>query len=257
MEVLSLVVDDDAWKDVTDEQIERSRRYFSGMAKLAWSHSCSILMGCPKWPTSETSSASGVFLKVRGRHFLATAFHVIEGFDEMRKMRGHVHFQVGELELCPFHSLAYHNKSDDLAIMEIQPWQVQEVGSTPFVAEPNWPPPSPLRGQLVQFCGYARINRKDGEAGLIDSTVLPLVGVVSASSESHFAIRIEREKYRWDGDCLLPPNESFLGGMSGGPAMLLTKTDANLVGIVSEGSEAFDIVRFTPLSRVPWLEITT
>ena len=107
-------------------------------------------------------------------------------------------------------------------------------------------------GQRIQFCGFARINRGDGEAGAIDTTVLPLTALVENSSNKHFSVSIERYQYRWSGECLLKRHQSFLGGMSGGPALLLNDPTFPLVGMVCEGNEAFDLVYFRPLSLVPW-----
>jgi hypothetical protein len=81
---------------------------------------------------------------------------------------------------------------------------------------------------------------------------LPLTAEVSNSSREQFSARIERDTYRWDGECLLKPHQAFLGGMSGGPVLLLNDPDFPLIGIVSQGIEAFDLVNFRPLSLVPW-----
>jgi hypothetical protein len=107
-------------------------------------------------------------------------------------------------------------------------------------------------GQQIQFCGYARINRVDGEAGEVNSTVLPLIAEISNCDDTHFSVVIEREKYRWHGDCLLRPDQKFLGGMSGGPALLLDDPNFPVIGVVSEGHDDFGIVYFRPISLVPW-----
>jgi len=248
-------VDADIWEGVTDEQILQSKRFFDRVARLAWSYSCSILLGCPLKPTRDAKSGTGAFLRVGYQHFVVTARHIVTWYGEMLGQMDHVHFQIGDLTLNPFARLAYEDATTDIAVLAIAPSEVAAVGGTPYIATDGWPPAPPKVGQQIQFCGYARINRVDGEAGTIDSTVLPLIAKVSNSSDRHFSVHIERDQYRWEGECLLKPHQAFLGGMSGGPALLLADPGYPLIGIVCEGSEAFEIVYFRPLSLVPWMQI--
>jgi hypothetical protein len=244
----------DVWSGLSPDEIERSKQFYDGTARMAWSYSCSILIGCPREPTEFTSSATGVFLRLGQKHFVVTARHVVSGYEEMLRKMGHAHFQIGQLTVCPQCRLALDDTINDIAIIRIEPPEVAEVGRTPYVVD-DWPLPSPKVGQQIQFCGYARINRVDGDSGQIDSTVLPLIADVSNASESHFSVRIERDKYRWQGERLLQSDQAFLGGMSGGPALLLNDPSFPLVGIVSEGNESWDIVYFRSLATVPWNQL--
>ena len=76
----------------------------------------------------------------------------------------------------------------------------------------------------------------DGEEGTINSTVLPSTVEVSNSNYTSFSARIERDQFRWDSECLLEPDQDFLGGMSGGPVLLLNDPSFPLIGIVPEGN---------------------
>jgi hypothetical protein len=245
----------DVWIDASPQQEERYRAFGERMARLAWSYSCSILIGCASRPTQDAKNATGVSLEVSGRNYLLTALHVVDWYREKIKGGSHTHFQVGDLSLCPDCRMVYEDAVNDLAVLWLRPGEVRLVGQTPFIARDDWPPLSPKVGNTVQFCGYARINRVDGAAGQIDSTVLPLIATVANSSEHHFSVRIPREDYRWDGRCLLRPDQAFLGGMSGGPALVLDDPRYPLAGIVSQGHDQYDIVRFSCLSGVPWREL--
>jgi len=83
---------DDPWKDVTPAQIEKSRAFFEKVARLAWSYSCSILLGCPQRPTQEAKSGTGAFVLFGGEYFVVTAYHIVARYGEMLKETGHVHF---------------------------------------------------------------------------------------------------------------------------------------------------------------------
>lgn len=242
----------DPWKDLTADQVERSRAFFSKVARLAWSYSCSVLLGCPQRPTPEAKSGTGTFVHFRGEHFVVTAYHIVSKYKEMLKQTEHVHFQIADLTVNPLHRLAYADTKADVAVIAIAPHEAAAVGSNPYIAPDDWSPTAPAVGQQIQFCGYARINRVDGVQGTIDSTVLPLTAEIHNSTPERFSVHIERHKYRWDGECLLKPDQAFLGGMSGGPALLLNDPRYPLIGIVCEGNDAFDLVYFSPLSLVPW-----
>lgn len=244
--------DHEIWNGVSEEQIERSRAYFDRTARLAWSYSCSILIGCPRQPTVNACSGTGVFIKLGNDHFVLTARHVVTGYEEMLVKRHHAHFQIGQLTVCPSCRLLHDDTVNDLAVLAIAPAEVAEVGSTPYVIDASRPLPLPKVGQQIQFCGYARINRVDGDAGEVNSTVLPLIAEISNCGDNHFSAVVEREKYRWAGECLLRPDQKFLGGMSGGPVLLLDDPNLPLVGVVSEGHDEFGIIYFRPVSLVPW-----
>jgi hypothetical protein len=154
--------------------------------------------------------------------------------------------------VCPSCRLVYEDVANDLAVLALAPVEAAEVGNTPYVADTHRVPPNIQVGQHIQFCGYARINRVDGAAGEINSTVLPLIGKISNFDDTHFSVVVEREKYRWHGDCLLRPEQKFLGGMSGGPALLLDDPSFPLIGVVSEGNDDFGIVYFRRVSLVAW-----
>lgn len=246
---------DGPWKNLTPAQIEKSRAFFDNVARLAWSYSCSILLGCPQRPTSEAKSGTGAFVRFGGEHFVVTANHIVARYQELLGEMGHVHFQIADLTVNPLCRLAYVDARADVAVIAIAPHEAAAVGPHPYVASDAWPPASPLVGKQIQFCGYARINRVDHEQGTIDSTVLPLTAEVHNSTPERFSVHIERHKYRWDGECLLKPDQGFLGGMSGGPALLLDDPNFPLIGIVCEGNDAFDLVYFTPMSLVPWQQL--
>src|ERR1700722_18749393 len=240
----------DIWKDVTPNQEAQARAFYDRVARLAYSYSCSILIGCPRQPTVNTKNATGVLLKIGGEHYVVTACHVVTRYGELLEAGEHLHFQIGDLTLNPLMRLAYADTTTDIAVIAIAPYEVAAIGRVAYVATDGWPPLPPRVGQHIQFCGFARINRVDGEAGTINSTVLPLTAEVSNSDDERFSVRIERDQYRWDGECLLKPNQAFLGGMSSGPVLLLNDPNFPLVGIVSEGNDAFDVVYFRPLSLV-------
>src|ERR1700733_13806109 len=135
--------EEDVWAGVSAERIERSRAYFERVARLAYSYSCSILLGCPQRPTTDTRNGTGVFLRVDDQHYVVTARHVVTAYVEMRSAIDHVHFQIGDLTIDPIWRLAYEDKATDVAVIDIKPEEVQAIGRTPFIATADWPVRAP------------------------------------------------------------------------------------------------------------------
>jgi len=128
---------DDPWKDLTPAQIEKSRAFFSKVARLSWRYSCSILLGCPQQPTREAKSGMGTFLRFCREHFVVPACHIVAKYAEMLQETGHVHFQIADLTVNPLQRLAYANEKTDVAVIAIAPHEAAAVGSSPCSARDN------------------------------------------------------------------------------------------------------------------------
>jgi S1-C subfamily serine protease len=85
------------WGSLPPEEQARRVAYYDRTARRAYDHCCSILIGCPHEPATQTRSATGVLIKVEAQHYLLTAAHVVEGFADRLEQRP-AHFQVGQLE---------------------------------------------------------------------------------------------------------------------------------------------------------------
>jgi hypothetical protein len=238
---------------MTPAEKERHLAYYDRTARTAYSHCCSILIGCPHRPTAETNSATGVFLLLDDHHYLITASHVIGGFANKLLHDPPAHFQIGSLVFNPLNRIVFQDQENDLVVLAVDADQVPYVGQTPYQPVGAWPPTPPPEGAYVQLTGFAAANRINGPRGNIESFSLHMTGVAMVTHNGNFFVRIEREGVPTDNVHLaVSPGES-LGGMSGGAVMLFFQEPLPLIGIISEMSDLMDAVRVSAAShlRIP------
>ena len=165
-------------------------------------------------------------------------------------------FQLGNSAIELERQLIDQNHDRDIATILIDEEQLEEIlggdeiGSDVF-APKTWPPPRPTLQDCVTFGGFPGVLREiKSFQDLIFGTWSCAISQVHSSSERQFATHFERKQWeRAYGDPILM-NLAVLGGMSGGPAFVLREMHWDLVGIVKEYHEAFDIVFFASLASV-------
>ena len=227
---------------------ERHIAYYDRTARAAYSHCCSILIGCSRRPCTQANSATGVFVLVNEHHYLLTASHVIDGFANKLAKDPPAHFQVGNLVVNPLNRLVFQDSKRDLAVIAIDNREVADIVHIPYRPVDVWPPAMPNAEAFVQLTGFAAANRINHEPDRIESFSLHMTGHVMPANDGVFFVRIERDGIATDEVHLaVPPGES-LGGMSGGPVMLFFAEPLPLVGIISAMSELMDSIRVSALT---------
>jgi hypothetical protein len=177
------------------------RRLEDHISRLAFSYTAGIVLAPPDAAivaANTVVSGGGFVLKLERGCFLCTAWHVVEQWLSRRAAGEAVGFQVGELGLSAGERLAWKNEDDDLAFLHLLPEELPRIGVQPY--EPAvWPPSQPRSGEYVVIV-TARLE----------------VGEVRERSVL----------------CSLERDDLDLGGMSGGPVMLVGNLIHPIVGIV-------------------------
>src|ERR1700733_4525666 len=105
------------WDQLTPAERDRRIKYYDRTARNAFSHCCSILIGCPQKSTIQARSATGTLLLLKGHHYLLTANHVLEGFAKKLTHEWPVHFQIGDLVINPWSRVVYQSSEDDIVLL--------------------------------------------------------------------------------------------------------------------------------------------
>jgi len=241
------------WNRMSQADRDRHIAYYDRTARAAYSHCCSILIGCPHRPSAEANNATGVFLQLDRDHYVLTAQHVVDGFVKKVTEDWPAHFQVNNLVLNPLRRVVFSDPHNDLALLAIDSSEVGEIGKTPYRPVGEWPTAPPKEGAFVQLTGFAKANRINGDSGRVENFSLHMAGYVMPQHSGNFGVRIERDGIPTENvDLAVPPGKS-LGGMSGGPVMLLGPEPLPLLGVISEMSGMMDTVFVSSVThlRIP------
>jgi hypothetical protein len=240
---------EDFWNQLSQPERDRRIAYYDRTARRAYSHCCSILIGCPLKPITLTRSGTGVHISVDSHDYVITAGHVVEELRTQLKL-GPAHFQIGQLVINPWSRIVYEDKKADIVVIAIDSEEVVALGSTSYKPVGKWPPAPPKDGDFVHLCGFAAANRKNGMQGTINSFSLHLFGQVAMGLNETFFVTIDRTGIPTENVGLLPSPGTPLGGMSGGPVMLHFDEPLPLIGVTTQMSCLVDAIGVYALSSI-------
>jgi hypothetical protein len=238
----------------TAEQ-ERRRGLEDQLSRLAFSYAAGVLLAPPDAPMVPDASAmfsgSGFVLKLERGCFLCTAWHVVEHWLKRRADGERVLFQVGEVGLNARERLAWKDDGDDLAFLHLLPEELSRIGVQPY--EPSvWPPPQPQVGQYVVIAGYPGVTReRESRRDVVFRSFTARLEVAGVR-DRYVLCSLDRDYWEEIRNADDPPSGLDLGGMSGGPVMLVGTLSHPIVGVVSQVSEmpGFGLMRISTLAHV-------
>jgi hypothetical protein len=204
------------------------------MVRLARDHAVPIIFAPPLSIGGRINGASGCVIQLARGTFVVTASHVVLGY-EQRLERGEIlNWQVGNLP--PFDPLArivWRDKENDIVLLGISREEASNIGPCLISAPPTWPPPVPKAGQLVLVGGYPKSLREEALApGWIGSGPYSAIFRVTLAEDCKFKCAIERrDLISFEGP--LPASGIDMGGLSGGPVLLVDILSYPVVGIVT------------------------
>jgi hypothetical protein len=226
------------------------------MARFARDHAVPIIFAPPRSHGGKINGASGSVLQLNSGVFIATASHVLEGY-ETRIQAGEVlHWQVGDLPpFDPIPRIAWRNPGLDIVLLRLTGDQARSIGPCIISTPTKWPPVAPQEGQLVLVGGYPKALREENiETGSIGAGPYSAVFKVTAVGDGCCKCVIERrDLISFEGGPLPPPGTD-MGGLSGGPVLLVDAINYPLVGVVTDRCEMtfaeFEILKFATLADV-------
>jgi hypothetical protein len=181
-----------------------------------------------------------------------TCAHVLAAYRGLRESGENVYFQVGNVRLEPDAQLIDENAEMDLATISLSVKQAEKLqsdgvpGSSIFHPT-GWPSPPVKVGDTVALGGFPGSWR---EKVAIDELHFDSYSIgataVSSVGQDRFACQFERDRWLWSSSKHSLEDVRDLGGLSGGPVFAIRGLHYDLVGIISEFSEAFDILFLKP-----------
>ena len=199
-------------------------------------------------------------LKLGGRQLGVTCDHVVEKFFEVALEHQSAGFQIGNHKVDLRNKIVDRSGALDLAVIDLSDW-TSTRGTNPAIAcsffEPReWPPALPRVGNVVELGGFPGAMREFAPPDRLDFHSFSVAKTPVASiSPSRITVQFDRES--WLADNVGEAGLAFrsLYGMSGGPVTTERSWPSglwliDLVGIIYEYSESFDVVFARPLTLI-------
>ncbi len=199
-------------------------------------------------------TASGFIVEGSASAFLFTASHVLAKYENILANDPTAPFQIGGLELNPIERVSYRNKNDDIASIALDGLDIGLAGITTYRPSASvWPPPLPSSiADSVLFCGVPTPLRWYPRPGEVNFGAVAVVTTVTSVHDSRFSLQFHREDWIRGGYEGAPDPGTNLGGVSGGPALLIGRGPLYpIVGLISEYSRSMDVMYVSSLGTVP------
>ncbi len=223
----------------------------NAIGRFVFRHTAAVLVGPPPGAAGRVSNGSGFILRLQGKPYLGTAWHVVESWLNRTSNGERVLFQIGGATCAPTGRIVWKDKRGDLAFLRLEEWEAALIGIS--VLEPicGWPPPKVSVGDFIHVAGYPAVQREQPADDAWKFRSLGFRLSVKSVGEWHLACQFERQYWVATGGATIPPEGINLGGMSGGPALLEGRLAYPLIGLVAEHTPAYEIMRVSTLSHTP------
>jgi len=228
----------DKFRLLSPEQQARYLAINRQMVRLARDHAVPIIFAPPLSVGGKINGASACVIRLASKRFVATASHVLGGYEKRIQQGEVLNWQVGNLPpFNPTSRIAWRDKEQDIVLLELGTEEAANIGPC-IISEPSeWPPPVPKVGQPVLVGGYPKSLRDEALApGWIGSGPYSAIFRVTVADDARFKCAIERrDLISFDGP--LPEAGTDMGGLSGGPVLLVDTLSFPVVGVVTDRCE--------------------
>jgi hypothetical protein len=222
----------------------------SAMTHFVFGRAVAVLLSAPIGQSGYLRSGSAFVLRLLDHDYLGTAWHVVKEWHDATSTGNKIVFQVGAVSLNPIDRLAWKDEQNDIAFLRLISGEAQRVGVQPSEPLFGWPPPHPESGSYLLLSGYPGIERRRPADDEFDFGAFSTMLQVTASHENYIVCQFQREHWISEGRDVPPPGTD-LGGMSGGPALLVKNLAYPLIGLISEFSRDYELLYVKTLSHVP------
>jgi hypothetical protein len=237
---------------------EQQARYLAinrQMVQLARDHAVPIIFAPPLSIRGKINGATGCVIRLSADTFVATASHVLGGYEARLRAGEVLNWQVGNLPpFDPITRIAWRDEERDIVLLKVSNEEAHNIGPCIISEPPAWPPPVPKVGQLVLVRGYPKSLREEALApGWIGAGPYSAIFRVTPADQAKLKCAIERrDLINFDGP--LPAAGTDMGGLSGGPVLLVDTLSFPVVGIVTDRCEMaladFEIVEIATFAGV-------
>jgi hypothetical protein len=224
------------------------------MARLARDHAIPIIFAPPVSAGGKINGASGCVLQFNNGAFVVTASHVLDGYQERISSGEVLNWQVGDLPpFDPLPRIAWQSRERDIVLLSISANEVSRIGKCIISTPPQWPECSPQVGDMVLAAGYPKALRvQDSSLRTISAGSYSAVFRVTTTGASYCICQVEQQDLiSFDGGPL-PEPDTDMGGLSGGPVLLVSTLSYPVVGIITQRWQMglTELVRFATLDNV-------
>lgn len=238
---------------------ENKSRYLAinrQMVRLARDYAVPIIFAPPLSVGGKINGASGCVVQLDSGTFVATASHVLAGYEERVRKGEQLNWQVGNLPpFDPLQRVEWRSPKNDVVLMRISENEAVNIGPCTIAAPRRWPIHPPKEGQLVLVAGYPKGLREENvSAGWIGSGPYSAIFRVTIAEPNCCKCLIERKDLIGFEEGRLPEPGADMGGLSGGPVLLVDTLDFPLIGVVTDRCEMslaeLEILQFATLENV-------
>jgi hypothetical protein len=226
------------------------------MAGFTRDHAVPIIFAPSLSIGGRINGASGCLVRLGADTSLVTASHVLSGYEERIHAGERLNWQVGNLPpFDPLPRIVWRDCERDIVLLRILENEARGMGPCIISAPAKWPPLAPHEGQLVLVGGYPKALREEQpSSGWIGAGPYSAVFKVTIVGEGYCKCVIERKDLTsFDGKPLPEPGTD-MGGISGGPVLLVDTLSYPLVGVVTDRCEIsfaeFEVIQFATLDGV-------
>lgn len=238
---------------------ENKSRYLAinrQMVRLARDYAVPIIFAPPPSVGSKINGASGCVVQLASGTFVVTASHVLAGYEKRVGKGERLNWQVGNLPpFDPLLRVEWRSPERDIVLLRISENEARSIGPCTIAAPRRWPVHPPKEGDLVLVAGYPKGLREENPSeGWIGSGPYSAIFRVTLAEADRCKCLIERRDLIGFEGGRLPEPGADMGGLSGGPVLLVDTLDFPLIGVVTDRCEMtlaeLEIVQFATLENV-------
>jgi hypothetical protein len=244
------------FEQLSEEDKSRYLAISRRMVRLARDYAVPIIFAPPPSVGGKINGASGCLMRLASGIFVVTASHVLAGYEKRTREGERLNWQVGNLPpFDPLQRVNWRSREKDVVLLRISENEACDIGPCIIAAPRRWPVHPPKEGQLVLVAGYPKGLREENKsAAWIVSGPYSAIFRVTVAVADHCKCLIERKDLVGFDEGRLPESGADMGGLSGGPVLLVDTLDFPLVGVVTDRCEMslaeLEILQFATLENV-------
>jgi hypothetical protein len=224
------------------------------MVGLAQGSAIPIVFAPPLSVGGQVNAASGCVLQLDFGWFIITASHVLAKYEKRLHEGEKLNWQVGALPpFDPRPCVSWRSFHRDVVFIRVTEAEAKAAcGRASWIASAptGWPPRAPEVGEVVLVSGYPKALQEFDPSGLIGAGPFSAMFRITSTGPGYFYCQIEqKDLVSFDGGPLPPPGAD-VGGLSGGPVLLMGNVVYPLVGVVVEHHQSYDLLRIATLEGI-------
>lgn len=240
--------------------VEKAKKAAAGplgkeMTKFPLKFASSIFFGHKPYATSRNSilnNATATLVDFGRGPMAITCFHVLDVYRKELNEDNQMIFQIGNLKIDPLNKIIDECERLDLVTIDLKGENTQEIGdggeiSSCFFSPVSWPPQGIKNGDFVAFGGFpGRWRQHLSQKEVMFDSFSSGACAVASVREDTIVCQFEREY--WVYSFNLRPGEELhdIGGLSGAPVFIWRDLYFELIGIIYQFSEAYDLMYVRP-----------